>query len=122
MAHYTLPPGMASRNKIFGEYRYQAKKRGHVFELSVEDFTEITSQDCHYCGAEPRPRPLSQTENYNGAYSLNGLDRLDNSQGYTLANVVACCRQCNWAKGSLGYDEFVAWLFRASEHVRRFYT
>lgn len=122
MSRYALPFGTASRNKIYAEYRNQAKKRGYAFELSIEKFVELTSQDCHYCGAEPQPRPLCQTERYNGAYVLNGLDRIDNTQGYTTDNVLTCCRQCNWAKGTASYDDFIAWLFRASAHVKGYYT
>mgnify|MGYP001559832597 CR=1 len=28
-----------------------------------------------------------------------GLDRLDNSIGYTVANVVPCCTDCNYTRG-----------------------
>src|SRR3990167_8701685 len=56
------------------------------FDLTLEQFIEIRKNNCEYCEG-----PLSE-------YG-SGLDRSDNSKGYTLNNVVPCCKQCNWIKG-----------------------
>lgn len=32
-------------------------------------------------------------------YFYNGIDRLDNTKGYTPENSVACCKHCNSLKG-----------------------
>lgn len=30
-----------------------------------------------------------------------GLDRLDNSKGYEITNIVSCCTTCNYLRGDL---------------------
>jgi hypothetical protein len=47
----------------------------------------------------------------------NGIDRIDSSAGYVPSNVVPCCHDCNFMKGSLGYDEFFDRV--AAIHQRR---
>lgn len=106
-----LPSGEAARNKILTAYQSGARKRGYDWNLSVDEFTDLTSQDCHYCGYPP--------DYGKNTFRYNGLDRLDNNKGYNLDNVVPCCWICNKAKGSLSYDEFRKWIFRVSEHQRR---
>jgi 5-methylcytosine-specific restriction endonuclease McrA len=40
------------------------------------------------------------------------MDRVDSDRGYSITNVVACCWDCNRAKGSLTTEEFLAWVAR----------
>lgn len=67
----------------------QALKRKKNWEISFEDFKKISSLPCHYCGIE--------YESATGA----GLDRLDNSEGYTVSNVVPCCLICNTVRNQI---------------------
>lgn len=39
----------------------------------------------------------------------------DNSKGYTLENVVTCCKFCNYAKHTSTYEDFIKWLDRLVE-------
>jgi hypothetical protein len=55
---------------------------------------------------------------YNGEYLYNGLDRVDNTKGYIISNIVSCCGQCNRAKGILSQEEFLQWLKRASNYQK----
>jgi hypothetical protein len=72
-----------------------AKRRGIAFNLSFEEFAELTQHDCAYCGGE-----LSK-------YSYS-LDRKDNAKGYEIQNVVPCCIRCNMVKSNiLSYEEMV---------------
>lgn len=50
--------------------------------------------------------------NTNGAYTYNGIDRVDNNKGYTITNSVPCCKDCNFAKRDMTHDEFIAWVTR----------
>jgi hypothetical protein len=43
----------------------------------------------------------------NGDFVYNGIDRRENSIGYTLANCVSCCGPCNMMKKVLSYAEFI---------------
>ena len=63
------------------QYINGAKTRDHIFELTKEQFHSLVSTSCHYCG----------TCQENG----NGIDRVDNTKGYTIDNVVSCCSLCN---------------------------
>lgn len=74
------------------QYINGAKVRNYVFELSQDQFNELRLNECYYCGD-------------NGS---NGLDRVDNTIGYTVDNVVACCGKCNKAKHALTLDEFLS--------------
>lgn len=96
---------------VFREYVKKAKAREIDFELSIFDATKLFELPCHYCGAPPsnkRTRVNGSTVYY------QGIDRVDNSEGYTLHNVVPCCRYCNSAKLDRSEDSFL-------EHITRIY-
>jgi hypothetical protein len=61
--------------------------------LNEEQLCQTLDQDgmtwCRYCGL----------------YGAVGLDRVDNSNGYSYGNVVPCCVLCNFIKADL--DVFV---------------
>lgn len=80
----------------YGRYKYRAKEKGLIFELTFEEFASLIYCPCHYCGTVPVTR--------------NGIDRKDNGQGYTLANSLPACKRCNYAKNDMGYDEFISHL------------
>jgi len=110
-----LPEGMAAFNQLYGIYKTGAARRGYCWELTKEEFRAMTEASCYYCGTKPSQvnRPLR----CNGGYTYNGVDRVDNSQGYTKDNTVACCGRCNLAKGQMSVDEFRAWLDRAYHYM-----
>jgi hypothetical protein len=61
-----------------------------------------------------------RTKEFNGVYVYSGLDRVDNTVGYTLDNVVPACKACNHAKVDMSYAEFTAWIARlATFHLFR---
>jgi hypothetical protein len=42
-----------------------------------------------------------------GVYLFNGIDRLDNAEGYTKENCVPCCAEVNFAKGTMNQKDFI---------------
>lgn len=89
---------------VYNTYRNRAKKRNREFSLDPEDIELLCSSVCHYCGTPPS----------NGPHRLvpyQGIDRVDNSLGYTLENSVPCCPKCNYMKGKGTKQEFInhAW-------------
>jgi hypothetical protein len=104
-----LEEKQASFNAFYRDYMAGAKKRKHVFELSKEQFRLITSQECHYCG-HPPDKERRGTNSLNGFYKGNGIDRMNNDEGYTLQNSVPCCTFCNFAKDTMSYSDFIAWI------------
>ena len=105
-----LTPGLANMRRIFGDYKRIAKRRGHTFDLTEKQFAELIKKDCHYCGA--KPNNVAKQKKCNGTYIYNGLDRIDNTKGYTLDNVVPCCINCNMAKNTQIIEEFNEWIKR----------
>lgn len=75
-------------------------------EISYEEFLGLTKElQCHYCGASIT-WVAHPTNDKGVAYNL---DRKDNDKGYTLNNVVVCCKLCNYTKANrFSYDEFRA--------------
>lgn len=106
--------GYSSMNHLFNGYRKKAFNRNLLFDLNLEEFKIITSKNCHYCGIEPKQRAYTGSRQ-NGSYIYNGIDRKNNLIGYNSDNIVPCCGKCNWAKSTMPYDEFIAWLDRTSK-------
>lgn len=59
-----------------------SKKRKLEFNIPFEIYEELIVKPCYYC---------QQTAESFGI----GLDRIDNSKGYILGNVLPCCKMCN---------------------------
>lgn len=85
----------------YNKYRVRSKKKNLSFLFSKEEFFELLDSKCHYCGEE----------------SKLGIDRKDNELGYTLDNSVPCCRDCNYFKGSLSYEEFINFCNKVSKYT-----
>lgn len=100
-----LPENHAAVNRMYDRYKLGAERRGHDFLLTREDIEELVFQKCYYCGKEPY---LKQSrKQINGNPCMNGIDRVDNSLGYTKENCVTCCKQCNYAKHEMSQEEFL---------------
>lgn len=111
-----LSPKLANKKRTFDIYKYSAKKKGHDFNLTEEQFNEITQKDCYYCGAKPNniaKRILLNQRKDSDDYIYNGIDRVDNSKGYTIDNIVPCCKICNFAKKNMSQKDFKGWIKRA---------
>lgn len=42
--------------------------------------------------------------------------RINNSVGYTVANVVPCCKECNLGKKTMDVSVFLSWIRRVYEY------
>jgi len=111
----SLPVGEAAFNGLLLRMKSAARKRGYEWRLSREQVFEITHRNCFYCGIEPRQEYV--TESNTGTYIYNGIDRIDNSLGYIIDNVVACCGQCNFSKGNGAVGDFRDWIIRTYNHL-----
>lgn len=76
----------------YATYKRGAESRGYVFELSIEEFSNLWNKPCCYCNTD---------------ITGIGIDRVDNSKGYTINNTIACCTTCNFMKGKLTHVEFI---------------
>lgn len=105
------PDGKSLVIIIMGTYKRHAKNRGYCFELSQDQFEHLIVQDCHYCGCPPRRLHKGHNATYGVKTRMfNGVDRKDNTQGYTTENAVPCCYFCNRAKGDSTLENFERWL------------
>lgn len=107
-----LPDGLAAARSIFRSYRTNAKRRSLDFCITEEDFLKITKEDCFYCGISPSQSYCTPWGSY---YQYNGIDRVDNRQGYVVENIVACCKLCNWGKTNLSQKDFLEWIERLTQ-------
>ena len=91
---YKTPPKYYTYRK-----RHKAKF-GNIKMISENEFLEITSHNCHYCGVA----------------GPNGIDRIDSTIGYKKTNCVPCCKHCNYVKGNLQITDFNVWTKRFVTH------
>jgi len=110
----SLQPGRAARNQVLDGYRRGAKRRGLEWSLSNDEFDILTSACCWYC--HMKPQTVCRQRGNNGSFLYNGIDRRDNTKGYTMDNCVTCCIICNRAKRDMSFEDFQRWLMHVS-HV-----
>lgn len=109
--------GIAAFNALYLNYKKSANLRKLCFDLNKEEFKILTQQNCFYCNQTPSQIfPKQNPNNYNGRFIYNGIDRLDNSIGYTKDNIVTCCKICNLAKRDLSLKDFKEWIDRLIKH------
>lgn len=77
----------------YRQYKHGAVRRGYEWGISIEAFAAFWNTSCSYCG---------------GAIDGVGIDRKDNTLGYTEGNSVPCCEMCNRLKMAYHLDEWVA--------------
>lgn len=91
-----------------------ALRRGLANEISPRQLKQLIEGDCAYCGRPPcNETKLKGTQNIR----YNGVDRLNNTQGYVIENLVPCCKECNSMKGELSYKAFIAHIQRIASHT-----
>lgn len=98
-----LPFGQAAFNTVIGYYKRGAERRGHDFKLTPEEFRDLINKDCYYCSSAPATKRTSG----NSFIIYNGIDRVDNTKGYTKDNTVPCCKCCNQMKLSMTSEQFI---------------
>lgn len=110
----SLPNGEGSFNELYRRYKFTAKTKSLEFSLSKEEFKKLTSKNCAYCNEPPKSQTSSHKNRHNGIYIYNGVDRQDNTKGYTLKNSVTCCEICNRMKLRLSVGLFF-------QHITKIY-
>jgi hypothetical protein len=85
----------------YKEYKKSSKRRGIEFDLTKEEFCRFWKKRCEYCGGEIK---------------TIGLDRIDNRFGYVVGNIKACCKDCNFLKGSRNSKKFLSLVKKISNY------
>ena len=92
-----------SLKKRYYLYKQNAIRRSFKFDLTEEQFNIITKQPCFYCGL------------YNANQNFCGIDRKDNTLGYSIDNCKSCCTLCNFMKHTLSLSDFINHIKRISD-------
>ncbi len=79
-------------------------------ELSYKEFISLVTQNCYYCGQEPKM--VYTIKNSRIVLYYNGIDRVNNDHGYYIENCVPACNACNRMKLQMSQQEFF-------EHIKR---
>lgn len=80
-------------------YKDSARVRGLEFSITRPQFDALWNKPCVYCAA-----PIIGI----------GLDRVDNTLGYSLGNIATCCSDCNRAKRTLSREAFIGLCVRVA--------
>lgn len=91
----------------FQQYFIRANKKGFEFEISEEEYNNITSQNCYICGK------------INTETNQNGIDRVDSSIGYITTNIRSCCCECNIMKKKYSFTDFIDKLSLIYTHYKK---
>lgn len=94
-----------SINANYKNLRTTAPQRGHSCELTLEEYSELVTSPCYYCG---------ETETHK---TICGIDRLDSNTGYVSGNCVSCCKMCNLMKGALHKNTFLMRIEHILTHI-----
>jgi hypothetical protein len=77
-------------------YLGRAKDKGVYIDLAhKQEIMNLFLASCSYCA-----RPTDDS-------FINGLDRIDNTKGYAIDNIVGCCPSCNIMKGTMSVEDFL---------------
>lgn len=110
---WKLPLGeSAFRNKLH-QYKKSAIRRNLPFSLSEQEFRQLITGPCRYCGRRLTATAKGQGKT-SGDFPYTGVDRLDSNIGYNLDNAVSCCWDCNNMKSNMTEEVFL-------DHIRRIY-
>ena len=77
--------GTPKQRYIYG--KGLAKYKGKSWTLTFEQYETIINMPCYYCNSILTGSGV-------------GLDRIENSKGYELNNVLSCCGECNYTRGN----------------------
>lgn len=106
-----LAHGDAAKHELFSSYLKSARDRNIEWNLSEDLFYSLVSGNCVYCGIGPNKLRKPHAQVF-GGFMYTGIDRVNNRVGYTVANSVPCCWDCNRGKGTLSEEDFYSWIDR----------
>ncbi len=112
-----LPSGEAAFRRVIMNYKNAARHRGIDWALTDELARKLFSDRCFYCGSEPQTAYAATR--CNGRFVYNGIDRVDNKIGYISSNCVTACEICNFMKGTMSPEKFLAHVRKISSHANR---
>lgn len=116
-----FPKNVAAMRKKVQSYQSSAKRRGYDWRLSEDEAIKLMLSNCHYCSAPPGNTHRDCNKHAflkERSFVYSGIDRVDNTMGYTIDNCVPCCITCNRSKGTLTMEEWGDWINRLQSNQR----
>lgn len=101
---------------ILNYYKRNAKSRNYEWKLDKNKFEELINGNCYYCNSGLSNKYIWKYKYEIATLPFNGIDRVDNTIGYTEDNCVSCCKTCNMAKSELTVEEFKTWIIKLNNH------
>ena len=95
---------ISTSRSIYTRYKFGASKRNLDFYLTYEEFLDLTSKPCYYCGDINSNTTNNRLKT--DTFKYNGIDRVDSQQGYFISNCVPCCKRCNSMKSDMDINSF----------------
>ena len=114
--HSRIGEELAAFNGFYNQVRNGAVRRKYEWCLTKENVKSLSKQCCFYCGCFPKQVFKYKTNSIRGEYIYNGIDRIDNSRGYTIDNVVPCCGICNTMKMDMSLIDFRSQILYIFKH------
>lgn len=105
---YRKADGVSCISTLMGRYKREARKANRVWELTRVQFEQLITQPCWYCKSSSSNKQIVGWNE--DVLTYTGIDRMDNTKGYLISNVVPCCFICNKAKNSVSSDQFYLWV------------
>lgn len=95
--------------EVWRAYALKSNRRDLPFELTFEQFYEMSQQNCYYCNEGPSNYRQAPKEHAT-PFIYNGIDRVDSRLGYIQSNVVTSCWVCNSSKKTDSLEDFLSWI------------
>lgn len=98
----------------------RAKKKNISANITLDDYKHICKQSCYYCGEPPKLESVYKNKYSKTEYEYRqGVDRIDPNKGYTLDNVLPCCKFCNIAKSDLTLEQFIIKIKQVYRFIKK---
>lgn len=109
---------MALRKNYYREYISNAIKRAIPFNLTFDQFNNLISQNCAYCGQEPyvHESMIKRAKLNEPMLKCVGVDRVDSDKFYDIDNCVPCCEECNKMKLNMTTEKFLGHINKIHDY------
>lgn len=99
--------------------RKSTKRHDREFTLTLQELDQIYEQQSGKCYYTGRNLTLASTAKYAINETSVSIDRIDNSKGYTVDNVVLCEKMVNVSRNTQTQEEFIQMCLDVTENTRR---
>lgn len=100
-------------NSILRQHKNRAIERQLTWTLTDQEAFALFQLPCTYCkgmNSRKHKRIRYDKSKFIEVINLNGIDRVNNENGYEVGNCVPCCHRCNRTKSNGTVEEFAEWI------------